>query len=262
MVRERMGSGGPRGLQILRSGALSARGGFDSHAFPPLRGLAVLLGVALLLALGAAAPRGASAQSAPFARPDSTAGPDTAQIISRARFMADTAAADTTVFESPRDSARSARADSVRARRVPPPRLTGWNTPSLVMLRSLVFPGGGQIHNRAWLKAGAIGGGEALLVARIVQDKRALNDLNERIDAARAAHDTALEQSLVGDYNSRSDQYVGRQWWLGALLAYSLLDAYIDAHFRNFRVDLTDDPALPPEDRGAAGLRLSWQERF
>src|SRR5437667_11960345 len=35
-IRERLGSGGPRGLQILRSGVESVRGGFDSHAFPPL----------------------------------------------------------------------------------------------------------------------------------------------------------------------------------------------------------------------------------
>src|SRR5580765_8035129 len=32
---ERMGSGGLRGLQIPRSGAIRVRGGFDSHAFPP-----------------------------------------------------------------------------------------------------------------------------------------------------------------------------------------------------------------------------------
>src|SRR5437016_375468 len=34
-VRERMRSGGLRGLQILVSGASGVRGGFDSHAFPP-----------------------------------------------------------------------------------------------------------------------------------------------------------------------------------------------------------------------------------
>ncbi len=34
--REWMGSGGPRGLQILPSGANPIRGGFDSHTFPPL----------------------------------------------------------------------------------------------------------------------------------------------------------------------------------------------------------------------------------
>jgi len=41
-----MGSGGPRGLQILLSVADRGRGGFDSHTFPPL-----LPALALLLAL-------------------------------------------------------------------------------------------------------------------------------------------------------------------------------------------------------------------
>ena len=250
MMRERMGSGGPRGLQILRSGACSVRGGFDSHAFPPL---CFCLLVVIALALGTGGPRTAAAQSATFARTDSSAGPDTARIVPHVRALPDSASAD---------SSNASDTTATRPRRKPPERLTGWNTPSLVMLRSLVFPGGGQLHNRAWFKAAAIGGVEGLLVTRIVQDKRALNDLSGQIDAARASHQSALEQTLVGDYNVRSDRYVGRQWWLGALLAYSLLDAYIDAHFRNFRVDLTDDPALPPEERGAAGLRLSWQERF
>ncbi len=31
-----MGSGGPRGLQILLSDAKTIRGGFDSHTFPPV----------------------------------------------------------------------------------------------------------------------------------------------------------------------------------------------------------------------------------
>src|SRR5262245_25337772 len=40
--RERMGSGGPPGLQILVSGASGVRGGFDSHAFPPIFALAAV----------------------------------------------------------------------------------------------------------------------------------------------------------------------------------------------------------------------------
>ncbi len=35
--REWIGPGGPRGLQILTSGAKTIRGGFDSHTFPPIR---------------------------------------------------------------------------------------------------------------------------------------------------------------------------------------------------------------------------------
>ena len=59
-----MGSGGPRGLQILLSGGSPVRGGFDSHPFPPLLAPAI---VALALIVGAGAVR---AQA-----PDTTATP-------------------------------------------------------------------------------------------------------------------------------------------------------------------------------------------
>ena len=59
-MRERMGSGGPRGLQILLSVADRGRGGFDSHTFPPL-----LLALALLLALCGTARAQAPADSLP-----------------------------------------------------------------------------------------------------------------------------------------------------------------------------------------------------
>lgn len=43
-----MGPGGPRGLQILRSG-VRVRGGFDSHTFPPIPCFALLTVLLLLL---------------------------------------------------------------------------------------------------------------------------------------------------------------------------------------------------------------------
>ena len=61
-MRERMGSGGPRGLQILLSVADRGRGGFDSHTFPPLA-----LALALLLACAGPARAQAPADSVPGA---------------------------------------------------------------------------------------------------------------------------------------------------------------------------------------------------
>src|SRR6267378_4235840 len=59
-MRERLGSGGPRGLQILRSGVKSVRGGFDSHAFPPIVwGLGLVLALALAAAGAVAGAEGA-----------------------------------------------------------------------------------------------------------------------------------------------------------------------------------------------------------
>ncbi len=67
-LREWMGSGGPRGLQILPSGANPTRGGFDSHTFPPTARRAapglVLAAALLAAALLAAAPLAAAAEPA------------------------------------------------------------------------------------------------------------------------------------------------------------------------------------------------------
>jgi len=241
-----MGSGGPRGLQILRSGASGVRGGFDSHAFPPL-----LHGLALTLAL--------------------TVGPASARAQASADSIA--ARAGVQVVGSARAPARSAAADTTRRR--------PWTTqPRMVMARSLLVPGWGQAYNHAWLKAVAVATGEGLLGARIVQDQRRLDDLLGELDRVRAGpipgmtddERLARESQLVNEYNARLDQRLARQWILGAVLAYALVDAYVDAHFRDFEIEFRHDPALPagtpqapPGDGGAArgpwpgmSLGLRW----
>jgi hypothetical protein len=227
---ERMGSGGLRGLQILRSGVQSVRGGFDSHAFPPLFGLA------LLVVLSGVAFRECGAQTPERLAPDSTARADT----SRGRIV--------TVGE------RSSRADSAARARAVKQKLL--DQPRFVMMRSLLIPGWGQLHNRAWIKAVLVAGGEGWLVTRLIEDDRALRDLDAEVVAARALDDLTAENQAVDRYNARLDRYVGRQWLLGGLLVYALMDAYVDAHFVNFKIQFENDPARP------AGARLGLEKRF
>ena len=258
-----MGSGGPRGLQILRSGANSVRGGFDSHAFPPTYLTARPIRFAAMLAVLAAIAWITPTWAQIAARSDSTVGPAPAPVAPGAHVAPDS----TAVIAPPAagDTTRSAkfRVTSVdTVRRLPPTDPTGFDRPKWVMFRSLVFPGWGQAHNGAWAKAIVIAGVEGLFIGRVVQDKVELNRIDGDISTALAAHDSTRANDLTDQFNSRSNHFVAQQWWLGAVLAYSLLDAYIDAHFRNFRVDLEDDPALPPEERRAAGLKLSWQVHF
>ena len=254
------------------SDACSARGGFDSHAFPPVFRALLSIGLALAYALAAAPAPAWAAQADSTAAHAAPASRDTARAPTlaptpatpRDSLRAGPAVGGARLTAAPIDTIASARADTsgARTRRALYQDPTGFDRPRWVMFRSLVLPGWGQLHNHAWFKAAVIGGTEWTLIARLVDDRRALDRLSDEIDASRLAGDAALEASLTAEFNARSDRFVGRQWWLGALLAYSLLDAYIDAHFRHFRIDLKDDPALPKEDRGAAGLRLSWQERF
>ena len=113
------------------------------------------------------------------------------------------------------------------------------------MARSLVFPAWGQLHNHAWFKALLVAGGEGLLGARIVQDQRALDGLLRDLDQARADGAQGRETEIVNEYNSRLDQRLGREWLLGGVIAYAMVDAYVDANFRGFDVEFRSDPALP-----------------
>ncbi|MEO5988946.1 MAG: DUF5683 domain-containing protein [Candidatus Eisenbacteria bacterium] len=125
--------------------------------------------------------------------------------------------------------------------------------PRVVMLRSLLVPGWGQFHNRAYLKSVLVAGGEGWFGARLVRDRLELRRLLEIVDRERAAGDPAGYELAVNRYNARLDTFVSRQWLFAAVLAYALVDAYVDAHFRDFEIEFRMDPALPdgaPQDLG------------
>ncbi len=160
------------------------------------------------------------------------------------------------------DSARTVtvgapeRADSASSRGVPAdspvtrgdaaaPRPPWHEQPRFVMLRTLVLPGWGQWHNRSYFKAVGVAAGSGALGVAVLGDRRELERLQREANAAAAAGDQARYAAAVSGYNARLDQYVGRQWLFGAVLVYALIDAYVDAHFRNFDVEFRTDPALP-----------------
>ena len=203
-----MGSGGPRGLQIPRSGAHSVRGGFDSHAFPPF--LCALSALLLGTALAAAAP------------------------VWGAESHAESHADSVVTVPAARDTTR---------RTLPVKRLL--DQPRFVMFRSLAVPGWGQLHNHSDIKAGVVAGIESWLIVRVVQDRGALGDLRAQVDAARLRGDESAYTAAVNSYNSRLEQSTSRQWFLGGALAYALIDAYVDANFKGFDVEFRQDPALP-----------------
>ena len=136
------------------------------------------------------------------------------------------------------------------------PRRGRFDAPGWVMMRSLALPGWGQLHNGSWLKALLLGGGEVALIAGIVQDSRDLEALEAAADLARVESDEATYIAAVAAYNDRLDRLVSRQWLLGGVMLYALMDAYVDAHFRDFKVEFEYDPAPPGARPGSGGARL------
>ncbi len=184
----------------------------------------------------------------PAIRPASAAAPDPVRAGAPGAVTVDGAAVD------------SAGAGSA-PRRAPPETPQGiFEQPRWVMLRSLVVPGWGQLHNGSWLKALAMATGEGLIGRRVLDDQRVLRRLDREVAASRAAGDIERENELIASYNARLDQSVRRQWLLAGVLTYSLLDAYVDAHFRDFRLEFENDPALPGGvRRGGARVSIRWR---
>src|SRR5262249_44507341 len=63
------------------------------------------------------------------------------------------------------------------------------NQPRIVMARSLLVPGWGQVHNHAWFKAALVAGAEGWMIARILDDQHVLNGLLRDLDAAQRDSD-------------------------------------------------------------------------
>jgi hypothetical protein len=132
-----------------------------------------------------------------------------------------------------------------------------FDAPRWVMLRSLAVPGWGQLHNGSWLKALALGGGEIALITGILQDNGDLDGLRAAAERARVESDEATYAAAVQAYNDRLDRMTSREWLLGGVMVYALMDAYVDAHFRDFKIEFEYDPALPQGTPGPGGARLT-----
>jgi len=103
--------------------------------------------------------------------------------------------------------------------------------PTGAMLRSMVVPGWGQWYNEKRFKAVVMMGAEAgLVIDAIVQNQLA-----------------ARSQQLYEREYYRNNRSLAI-WWLGAVILFSMADAYVDAHLFDFdeRPELTLDPVWAP----------------
>jgi Family of unknown function (DUF5683) len=176
-----MGSGGPRGLQILLSGGSPVRGGFDSHPFPPTFLPVCLTLVALFAGSGRAAAEPVTTEPPVVAAPVDTAGPGTPR-VQAADTLATGHEAKKPFFKSP----------------------TG------IMFRSLLIPGWGQATNHAWVKAVLVAGAETALAVSVIQDTHELSTLT--------ASDP--QYATIYDHRQRNAWWLGGVVFLSMVDAY------------------------------------------
>ncbi|HOV17307.1 MAG TPA: DUF5683 domain-containing protein [Candidatus Cloacimonadota bacterium] len=104
--------------------------------------------------------------------------------------------------------------------------------PLRAMIYSAVLPGGGQIYNEAYIKAGAVIGVQAYLIGRAFYlDDKAKHYGNLMDEFAADPYYSQLYQTKRDQYRDdlRSDY-----WWIGVTVALSVADAFVDAHLSNY----------------------------
>jgi hypothetical protein len=130
--------------------------------------------------------------------------------------------------------------------------------PFLVMARSAIVPGWGQVYNRQPLKAAVVVAGEGFLTYKIFRELHLQNQAVERLNASTTDEEYA---SAAADELTHRNRKIDWIWWAAAAHLLQMADAYVDAHFRNFDAEFGADDTR----EGAAGaprLSVAFRVRF
>ncbi|MDY0016785.1 MAG: DUF5683 domain-containing protein [Candidatus Delongbacteria bacterium] len=124
---------------------------------------------------------------------------------------------------------------------------------------SFVFPGGGQIYNGRYLKAGIYAALEGVLIYGAVKQNQRMNDAKDDLEHFRDIGD--LErineyEYYVNTYTNERNNFI---WMSAATVLLSAGDAFVDSHFKSFKRDVFrkgDELSLKP---GINGLKFVYQ---
>jgi hypothetical protein len=111
-------------------------------------------------------------------------------------------------------------------------------SPTGALWRSFAVPGWGQIYNRQYVKAGAMMAAEGATLFMAVDNYFAARRYSRE---AREATDPKVKREKL----ARHDDYIVETefwgWLFVGVLAFSMMDAYVDAHLADW--DVSDLPA-------------------
>jgi len=90
-----------------------------------------------------------------------------------------------------------------------------------------IIPGGGQIYNKQYVKAGIDILAESLLLGTAIQYHIEMND-------AYSLYEETHNQAYYDEYNYYYQQQQNMLWWWATVKLLAVLDAYVDAKLFNF----------------------------
>lgn len=106
---------------------------------------------------------------------------------------------------------------------------------------SLVLPGGGQIYNGKYLKAGIYIALEASLIYGAVKQNERMNDAKDELKYYRELD----LQSKIDEYEFYVERYKSDRnnfiWMSVGAVLLSAGDAFVDSHFKGFKRDVFKD---------------------
>jgi hypothetical protein len=111
-------------------------------------------------------------------------------------------------------------ADTVSAYR--PAKSTG-----TAVLLSFLLPGGGQVYTGNWWKAALIAPAEVTLGYFSIKEHLSASDYLSQFNLYHAQSDSV-------NYVRHRDTRTALLWWTGAVLAFSMADAYVSAQMYGF----------------------------
>jgi len=104
-------------------------------------------------------------------------------------------------------------------------------SPTGAMIRSLIFPGWGQLYNRKILKAILVFGAETGLIANSIYLNQKYKEWNQKYKES----EPGLEQNII---IANREFYINNRnksnWWLVGVILLSMADAFVDAHLSDF----------------------------
>lgn len=103
-------------------------------------------------------------------------------------------------------------------------------SPRTAMLYS-VLPGGGQIYNAEYVKAGIVIALHGYLGGKAIYNDTKVQDFKEKLSSTEDAFLSQYYKQQISEYRAKRNSDI---WWIGITMSLSMMDAYVDAHLKDF----------------------------